>query len=190
MNLRDQGLNQPAGKLAVSTVRSFDAFHDRHQLAWVRYAHAQTGSREAAEQIVDALALHLDEHWPSLERGEKAAQHAWKVLKATVARWLREHETGPGFVETAAFDRAARVLAESRDSFAAMEESLGLYSAISRLPGCQFDAIILRYVLSYSDSQIASLLGVTESTVRSNVRHGKKRLEKDLGNHVLVGEEA
>jgi RNA polymerase sigma factor (sigma-70 family) len=190
VNLRDQGLNQPAGKLAVSTVRSFDVFHDQHQVAWVRYAHARTGSREAAEQIVDALALHLDENWPSLGRGERAAQHAWKVLKATVTRWLSEHETGPGFVETAAFDRVNRVLAQARDSFAAMEESLGLYSAISRLPGCQFDAIVLRYVLKYSDSTIASLLGVTESTVRSNVRHGRKRLEKELQVRHLAGKEA
>lgn len=190
MNLRDQGLNQPAGKLAVPTVRSFDAFHDRHQMAWVRYAHARTGSREAAEQIVDALALHLDENWPSLERGEKAAQHAWKVLKATVTRWLSEHETGPGFVETAAFDRVTRVLAQARDSFSAMEESLGLYSAISRLPGGQFDAIVLRYVLNYSDSAIASLLGIRESTVRSHVRFGKKRLREELGSHVLAGKEA
>ncbi len=126
VNLGDQGLNQPSGKLAVPTVPSFDAFHDRHQMEWMRYAHVHTGSREAAEQIVDALTAHLAEYWPSLERGEKAAQHSWKVLKATVARWLGEHGTGSAFIETAVFDRVARVLAQSRDSFAAMEESLGL----------------------------------------------------------------
>jgi RNA polymerase sigma-70 factor (ECF subfamily) len=190
VNLKDQGFNQPAGKLAVPTVPSFDAFHDRHQMAWVRYAHAQTGSRDAAEQIVDALTAHLAETWPSLERNDKAAQHAWKVLKATVSRWLAEHGTGSAFVETAVFDRVSRVLAGSRDAFAAMEESLGLYSAISRLPGRQFDAIVLRYVLNYPDSTIASLLGVTEPTVRSNVRYGKERLRKELGVLHSTGKEA
>jgi RNA polymerase sigma factor (sigma-70 family) len=112
------------------------------------------------------------------------------VLKATVTRWLDEHGTGSAFVETAVFDRVTRVLAQSRDSFAAMEESLGLYSAISRLPVCQFDSIVLRYVLNYSDSTIASLLGVTESTVRSNVRYGKEHLRKELGIHNLAGKEA
>lgn len=183
MNLRNQGFTQPVGKLAVLTVPSFDAFHDRYQMVWVRYAHAQTGSRDAAEQIVDALTLHLAENWRSLARDEKAAQHAWKVLKATVTRWLGEHGPGSAFVETAAFDRAQvkRVLAQSRDTFAAMEESLGLYSAISRLPGRQFDAIVLRYVLNCPYSMIASLLGVTEATARGHVRHGKARLGKELG---------
>jgi DNA-directed RNA polymerase specialized sigma24 family protein len=154
------------------------------QKEWVRYAHSQTGSRDAAEQIVDALTAHMAEIWPSLvERDERAAQHAWKVLKATVTRWLDEHGTGSAFAETAVFDRVTRALAKSRDSFAEMEESLGLYSAISRLPGCQFDSIVLRYVLNCTDSKVASLLGVTEATVRSNVRYGKKRLGKELGIH-------
>ncbi len=190
MNLRDQGFNQPAGKLAVPTVPSFDAFHDRHQEAWVRYAHAQTGSRDAAEQIVDALTAHMAETWPRMQRDENAAQHAWKVLKATVTRWLGEQGTGSAFVETATFDRVTRVLAQSKDSFAAMEESLGLYSAISHLKGRQFDSIVLRYVLNYPDSTIASLLGVTETTVRSNVRHAKEHLRKELGIDHSTGNEA
>ena len=191
MNPRNQGFNQPAGKLAVPTVPSFDAFHDRHQNEWVHYAHAQTGSPDAAQQIVDALTARLAEAWPSLERNEKAAQqHAWKVLKATVTRWLGEHGPGSAFVETAVFDQVSRVLSQAKDSFAAMEESLGLYTAISRLPDCQFDSIVLRYVLNYPDSKIASLLGVTESTVRSNVRYGKVRLRKELGIHHSTGKEA
>ena len=88
MNPRDQGFNLPAGKLAVPTFPSFDAFHDRHQLAWVRYAHAETGSRDAAELIVDGLTAHLRDTWPSLERNGKAAQHAWKVLKANSVIFL------------------------------------------------------------------------------------------------------
>lgn len=192
MNPRNQSLDQPTAKLAVPTVPSFDAFHDRHQMVWVRYAHVQTGSRDAAEQIVDALTLHLAENWSSLQRDDKAAQHAWKVLKATVARWLEEHGPGSAFVETAAFDRVRvqRVLAQSKDVFAEMEESLGLYSAISRLPGRQFDAIVLRYVLNYPYSTIASLLGVTEATARGHVRHGKARLRKELSIDHLAGKEA
>lgn len=191
MNPRNQGFNQLTGKLAEPTVPSFDAFHDRHQNEWMRYAHAQTGSPDVAGLIVDRLTVHLAGTWSSLERDERAAQqHAWKVLKATVTRWLGEHGSGSEFVETAVFDRVNRVLAQARDSFAAMEESLGLYSAISRLPGCQFDSIVLRYVLNYSDSTIAALLGVTVPTVRSNVRHGKEHLRKELGIHHATGKEA
>jgi RNA polymerase sigma-70 factor (ECF subfamily) len=184
VNLGDQGSTQAVGELAVRAVPSFDAFYDRYQDAWVRYAHAQTGSRDAAEQIVDALTAHMAETWPSgpsVRRHESAARHAWKVLKATVTRWLDENGTGSAFVETAVFDRVTRVLAQSRECFAAMEESLGLYSAISHLPGRQYDSIVLCHVLKYPYSTVASLLGVTESAVRSNVRHAKKQLARELG---------
>jgi len=190
MNLEDQGFSQAYGKLAERTVPSFDAFYDRHQGAWVRYAHTQTGSRDAAEQIVDALTAHMAETWPCVQRDESAARHAWKVLKATVTRWLDEHGTGPAFVETAVFDRVTRVLAQSKERFAAMEESLGLYSAISRLPDRQYDSIVLCYVLNYPYSTTASLLGVAESTVRSNVRHAKAHLAKELGIQYSIGNEA
>lgn len=189
MNPRDQGFNLPAGKLAVPTFPSFDAFHDRHQHAWERYAYAETGSRDAAELIVDGLTAHLRETWPSLERNGKAAQHAWKVLKTTVTRWLAEHETGSPFVEFAAFDRVdrvTRVLTQAKESFASMEESLGLYSAISRLPERQFDAIVLRHVLNYPYSKVAALLGVKESTARSHVRLGKNRLGEELASTIRL----
>ena len=107
-----------------------------------------------------------------------------------MTRWLDEHGTGSAFVETAVFDRVTRVLAQSRERFAAMEESLGLYSAISHLPERRYDSIVLCYVLKYPYSRVASLLGVSESTVRSNVRHAKEHLAKELGIPYSIGNEA
>lgn len=192
MELGDQGLNRAVGELPVRTAAaaSFDAFYDQYQDVWVRYAHAKTGSRDAAEQIADAVTAHMAESWQQVQRTQSAARHAWKVLKATVARWLDERGPGSAFVETAAFDRVERVLKRSRERFAAMEESLGLYSAISRLPERQYDAIVLRFVLEYPYGTVATLLGVPEGTVRSNVRHAKKRLAEDLGMPHLIENEA
>lgn len=191
MNTGDQGLNQAsANRLAPALQASanplFTAFYERHQVKWVRYAYAETGSRETAELIADGLTFHIATYWHDLQSAERAAEHAWKVLKATVAHWLDEHDTESALVGTASFEQAIRrALARSSDWFAELEESIGLYSAISRLPAQQRNAIILRYIVGYEDSKIAWMLGVPEGTVRAHVSLGKKRIAEDLGPNLI-----
>lgn len=191
MKPSDQALKQAVGELPVSTAPSFEAFYTQYQHAWLRYAHAETGSRDAAEQITDAVTAHMADAWRQVQRPESAARHAWEVLKSTVACWLDEHRIDSAFVETATFERVTRVLARRREEFAAMdarEKSLGLYGAISRLPERQYDSIVLHFVLGYPYSMVACLLGVPEGTVRANVCHAKKRLAEELGPHLIETE--
>ena len=175
------GVDQDGERWADQPPASFNAFYEKYQGVWVRYAWVQTGSREAAEKIADALTAHMAETWRRVQKPEIAARHAWKVLKATVALWIAEQGTGSAFVETAAFNRVERVLERSRARFASIEESLGLYGAIARLPERQYESIVLCFVLGYPYGTAATLLGVTEGSVRSHVRHAKKRLAEDLG---------
>jgi RNA polymerase sigma factor (sigma-70 family) len=185
MTLGDQDTRRvPAGAAHQHTALAFEVFYTLHQATWVRYAHVETGSRQAAEQIADAVTAHLADTWEHVLQQESVERHAWGLLKAAVARWLGEHQAESAFIETAAFDRVARALARAREQFAVMEESLGLYTAIAQLPERQYDVIVLRYVLGYPDSRVAFLLGITEGTVRSHVRFAKRHLEhiaKDLG---------
>lgn len=190
MNPGDQGLNQAVG-VPVGTDPAFEAFYRKHLAAWVRYAYAETGSLEVAEQIIDAVIAHIARHWHELQEQQRAAQHTWKVLKSTVACWLDEHEAESALIGTAAFDRTTRrVLANSRDRFEEMEEAIGLYSAISHLPGRQYDSIVLRFVMGYEYHEIASILGVREGAVRANVFHAKKRIAEELGHPHLIETEA
>jgi RNA polymerase sigma factor (sigma-70 family) len=185
MNLDEQDTKHAIpGELPQHTAADFDAFYQQHQDAWVRYAHVETGSRQAAEQIADQVTEQVARTWEHVLSQESVQRHAWALLKAAVVQWLAEHQTPSAFIETAAFDRAAHALAHSREQFALMEESLGLYTAISQLPERQYDVIVLRYVLGYPDDRVAFLLGITQSTVRSHVRFAKRHLEhlaRELG---------
>lgn len=184
VNLGDQRITPSVGALPPRGALSLEAFYKQHQDGWVRYAHAQTGSRDAAERIADAMALHMQESWPQFYDHENAARYSWKVLKATVTQWLEDHACQSAFVESAVFDRVPRVvraLAQTRDQFDLLEESIGLYSAICLLPDRQYDTVVLRFVLGYDDSTVASFLGVKVNTVRSNIRHAKTRMAKALG---------
>lgn len=156
---------------------TFDAFDTHHHKLWLRYAHTQVGKQAAAESVVDATCARLLEHWPHVLLQESVPQYAWAVLKEEVARWLDDHGRRPVLVDTAAFHVAVRklLLHEMRDQFAVLEGEIGLYAAIARLPERQ-----LRYVLQVPDDDVAEYLGIEAATVRSHVRHARRRLAKDL----------
>ena len=192
MNPGDQGLNRAARELPASDDLAldpaFEDFYRKYQAGWIRYAFIETGDMKEAERIIDGLTAHIAKYWHDDSHStERAAQHAWRVLKATIACWLDEHATESAFVRTSAFDRAIRrVLARAGEKFAEMEESIGLFSAISHLPGRQRESIILRFVLGFQYDEIERMLGVPEATVRVNICHAKKRIAKELGRPDLI----
>ena len=80
--------------------------------------------------------------------------------------------------DTAAFHAAVRKLlwSEQQDGFEVLEHELGLYTAIDELTERQSDVIVLRYVLSAGDHDIAAYLGTTADAVRAHVAQAKARL--------------
>jgi DNA-directed RNA polymerase specialized sigma24 family protein len=128
-------------------------------------------------KVTNEVTEKLDARWEEILQRENVQQQAWCILKVQIMLWLRAHNTESRFVQTAAFDRAARPMKYAREQFDVMAECLGLFSAIASLPERQFDVITLAYALEYSDAQIAGFLGIDVATVRSNLRHARNRLE-------------
>lgn len=179
-------LAQPGGAEAREAHRrlmlSFDAFDASHHRLWLRYAHTQAGSREAAESIVEDACRHLLEHWGHALRQESLTEYAWTVLKEHVARWLGARGLRPRLAATAAFHAVRRkvLLHELRDEFAVLEGEIGLYAAIGRLPERQYDVVVLRYVLGCSEEEVAGYLGFDTAAVRSHIRYAKRKLAREL----------
>ncbi|MFE2637775.1 sigma-70 family RNA polymerase sigma factor [Streptomyces scopuliridis] len=170
---------------------TFDAFDARHHTLWLRYAHTQVGSRAAAETVVDATCARLLGHWPHVLTQESVARYAWALLKEEVAWWLDDHDREPALVDTAAFHAAVRKLLdhenhenhkkqEKHDQFDVLQREIRLYGAISRLPERQYDVVVLRYVLQVPDEEVAEYMGIEVATVRSHVRHARRRLARHL----------
>ncbi|MFF2523174.1 sigma-70 family RNA polymerase sigma factor [Streptomyces liangshanensis] len=161
---------------------TFHAFAAHHHRLWLRYAHTQVGSRAAAESVVESACARLLAYWPHVLLQESVAQYAWAVLKEEIARRQDAHE-GPALVDTASFDAAARKLLQhgTPDQFTVLEHKMGLYGAIARLPERQYDVVVLRYVLRVADEVVAEYLGIEVPTVRSHVRHARRRLARELG---------
>lgn len=172
-----QAVRQPRRRLALT----FEAFHDTYHKQWLRYAHLHTGTRDAAVEIVQETSRRLADDWPHALRQESVAHYAWTVLKEQLAAWLTARRLPQVLTETAAFDAVSRALRDFQEGVAILEEKIGLFSAISRLPERQRDVIVLRYAIGYDNREVADLLGLRESTVRSHVSHAKRKLAAELG---------
>ncbi|GAA1274237.1 hypothetical protein GCM10009665_72220 [Kitasatospora nipponensis] len=62
-----------------------------------------------------------------------------------------------------------------------LPEQLGLFSAILELPERQHDVVVLKYCLELDDEKIAEYLGTQLPSLRSTLRHARRRLARSLG---------
>ncbi|MFG2989604.1 sigma-70 family RNA polymerase sigma factor [Streptomyces sp. NPDC048257] len=165
----------PDSDLAEATARmprSFKAFHALNYRGYAQYAFAQLPSRAAAEEAVTEAFAVLLANWHSFLSAEQPAAWAWKVLRHTV-------QSHPGFRTPE--PRLPQLMDAARGALERLEGgSLGLYEAIARLPGRQFDVIVMRHLLGYSSGETANLLGVSPSTVRSLSHSARRRLAREL----------
>lgn len=159
---------------------SFTTFVERHQVVWLKFAHLNVGSNAAAEQIVDEVTAQLAENWASALAQDSVERYALNLVKTEIVRWHEGHGKPGDFVANASFLRAIR---DGQGDFALLEESLGLYSAIAQLPERQYTVIVLRFVLGYSDRDVALLLDISVTTVRTHVHHARRRLARELFPH-------
>ncbi len=106
-------------------------------------------------------------------------RYAWNVLRTTVMSRTPHIDGRPDFA-TAAFDTVAvRSLAEADQAARTIqiEESLGLFKAMSRLPDHQLDVMALRNLCGMPAERVSALLGVPLATVGSDERHAIHFLE-------------
>jgi DNA-directed RNA polymerase specialized sigma24 family protein len=157
---------------------SFEAFVESNMHGWVRLAHLHVGNRSEAELIAFEVALQLDETWQEvLEHVQNPSLHALALLRSEI-EYRFPDRTGEQLVENAAFLRA---MLAAEEEFSVLAESIGVYSAVSRLPERQFQVVVLRFVLGYDAKRAAALMGVSRSTIGSLTHYAEHALARDLG---------
>jgi len=166
----------------------FERFYQEYQGVWRAYAYAQTGSLDVADQIVDDVTAQLVDLWACASGPDDVERYAWALLKTTIVRWLNDRQARSAFVETLVFDRTALAMDYVRERFNLIEESLSLYTAVSRLPEREYDVIVLRYVLGYSTVQAAAVLGIDARSVNRYIRSAKRYLARELGTSAVASE--
>ncbi|MFE2373445.1 RNA polymerase sigma factor [Streptomyces sp. NPDC059398] len=192
-----------------------EAFCAEHHQEWQSYALLQVGESTTAHALVVELRARLTLHWEHALRQESVEGHAWKIFKEIIFEWLDERGLEPALARTAApasvFEHILGAWAPPAPGPALPGPALPgtvlpgtvlpgtvpgqreqspcpeLYAAIARLPERQYDVLLLRYVLQYDQARTAFIMGVPQETVRSHIRHAKRKLARDLGLHGAPG---
>lgn len=157
--------------------RAYDAFVQSNIPLWIRFADLHVGNREEAELIAFEIAFQLHERWEHVLHQENVERHALDLLRGEIVRWCAEHGVPGAMVPRAAFLRAMRA---SRRHFQILEESIGVFTAISQLPDGQYLVIVLRFVLGYEVKEVARVMGISPGTVATHTYHARQRLIAQL----------
>ncbi|MHA6761287.1 RNA polymerase sigma factor [Streptacidiphilus sp. PAMC 29251] len=158
---------------------TFQAFCDTHERAWTALARTQIGDQATADLVVLSMKTHLSRVWDTAMRHPVPAAYAWRMITVHVNDWLADEPQDQ--VEATTFTSVINSFrAMAAHALEEMPEQIGLYSAILALPDRQRTSVILRYVLDLDEATIAEYLERPIATVRSNLRHARERLAKQL----------
>lgn len=125
--------------------------------ALVRFAHALSGDRQLAEDLVQDVLVKAHRHWRRLDRPEAYLRTA---LCRELVSWRRRrsHSEQPAVVPDGPGGTDADSLVE-RDA---------VWQLLAGLPFRQRAVLVLRYWEALPDREIAELLRCSEGTVRSS----------------------
>jgi DNA-directed RNA polymerase specialized sigma24 family protein len=140
--------------------RSLEAVYRESRLGLTRLAYLLVGDRGEAEDVVQAVFTAAAARWDAIE--EPSAY----LRRAVVNRANDVHRRS--------FRTAAMVLAGSLPGEPEVDET---WTFVQALPIAQRTVVVLRFYEDMGLTEIASLLGRSASTVRSDLRRALVRLK-------------
>jgi len=148
----------------------FDEFVLTRSQALLRTAYLLTRDHALAE---DLLQTSLTKAWFAWSRIEEAPEaYVRRILVNTFATWWRRKWSGERPTE-----RLPEVAAT--DTMSAIDDREDLWQALGRLPRRQRAVLVLRYFEDLSEAEIASTLGCSPGTVKSQASKALAKLRID-----------
>ena len=167
--------------MEVESRPTFDAFIAARGTSLLRHAYVLTGDRYLAEDLVQEVLAHLYRRWDRVV----ATTSPEAYVKASVTRqflsWRRRRWFGERPTDEVPESDAAI------DGTGSVDDDDVLWRLLARLPKRQRAILALRFYDDQSDEQIAAILGVSASTVRSNASRGLATLRSQLDPSDVTG---
>jgi RNA polymerase sigma-70 factor (sigma-E family) len=138
----------------------------------LRLAYVLTGNRHAAEDLLQSALTRAAAHWGRVNRSPEA--YLRKIMyREQVSLWRRRSR------------RPETVMAElpepaADDQLAGADSRLALRQALLALPPGKRVVLVLRYLEDMPEAQVASLLGCSVGTVRSQTYKAIRQLKSVL----------
>jgi RNA polymerase sigma-70 factor (family 1) len=165
--------------------QDFKVLFYKHHPRLILLAYSFTRSKEVAEELVQDVFINLWQKKIMLSDIDSIEGYLNKSVKNTCLNYLKSkyHKDHSGFLEIDAADHSHHV--QSEDKLEINELSEAIEKGIQQLPSkCRIVFLLSRdKKLSYDE--IASHLGVTKETVKSQIKIAIKRLKEHLARHGL-----
>jgi RNA polymerase sigma-70 factor (sigma-E family) len=166
--------NMPGVKVDEERHKVFDEFARARMPELLRFGHALTGSPHAAADLVQDALERTMIAWPRVEKQGDPEGYVRRIMvNRNISIWRRRRR------ETLVLD----VPEEAGRRGASLDEpvirDLALWERIKQLPPRQRTVIVLRYYEDMSEAQIASVMGSSVGTVKSQASRALAALRKD-----------
>jgi RNA polymerase sigma-70 factor (sigma-E family) len=166
--------SDPADRAGAAAEAAVTVLYEAHALGLVRLAYVMLGDRAAAEDVVQEAFGGLYRRWGDLSDKERALAYVRSSVLNGCRSVLR-HRRVQG-IEAAHQPPAASAEAAALT----IEERREVMRALRRLPDRQREVLVLRFYLDEPEAEIARVMGISPSTVRSTAYRGLAALGRLL----------
>jgi RNA polymerase sigma-70 factor (sigma-E family) len=150
------------------------ALYQASALSLIRLAYIMLGDIPSAEDVVQEAFCGLYRRWDRLKDHSGALYYVRaSVLNGCRSVLRRRAVRRRGLAHQPAADSAETVVLSG-------EEREEVIRALGRLPHRQREVLVLRFYLELSDEEIARVMGIRQSTVRSAAHRALETLGRDL----------
>jgi RNA polymerase sigma-70 factor (sigma-E family) len=173
-----------AGGREVVEEASFDAYVAARSRALLRSAYLLTGDQQLAEDLVQSALVKASLRWARLvDRGDPEPWIRTVMYREHVSWWRRRRLPE----QLAAEPPEPR--STTTDFVDELAQAAALRGALLQLPPRQRAVVVLRHFEDRPEGEVASLLGCSVGTVRSQNARGLAHLRRVVPA-LLAGEEA
>jgi RNA polymerase sigma-70 factor (ECF subfamily) len=180
---REQRLVEAACRGEESAI---EALYRTHFDAIYRYVLLRVGSPSAAEDVTSQVFLGMLRGLGRYrDEGKPFVAWLYGIAQKQIAFFMRGQSRVPGAVD---LDAAAELVGHSAGPHATAEQRearVAIAQALSKVPDGQREVIMLRYILSLSVAETASVVGRTEGAVKQLQLRGLATLKAILGHEGL-----
>ena len=173
----DSGWPEARGKPAADgAAAAVAALYQHHAVGLIRLAYLMLGDRAGAEDAVQDAFCGLYRHWDRLADRDRALAYVRSSVLNGCRSALRRRTTGRRLLT--AYQPPT---ASAEAAVLGLEERQEVMRAVRRLPERQREALVLRFYLDLPEREIARLMGLRPSSVRSATARALKALGHALG---------
>lgn len=158
----------------VRATEPFESFFRREFPRMVALAYAISGSRWAAEELAQEACLRAFRSWDSVSRYEKPGAWLRRVTINLSNSLLRRRVS-----EVKALQRYWAGRVEVVDCH--LNDDIEFWTHVKNLPRRQREVVVLHYVDDLTTAEIAEVLDISESSVRTHLQRGREALVRTVG---------